>query len=135
MTNAKKQKATLISFGFDAVLLELNKARCCLARVCALVHSLFAWSCMVSFAKVFQFLVLRCDWEINCAMLSLIVNPLLFSFWISDTSCGNECSALHIVVTQALLGAVLQMLLFNCKARHSITHLAYGKYFVFQREA
>ena len=80
MTNAKKQKATLISFGIDAVLLELNKASRCLARMCASVHLLFAWSCMVSFAKVFQFLILRCDWEISSAVLSLVVNPLPFSF-------------------------------------------------------
>lgn len=55
----KSKKQILISFGCDAVLLELNKTRCCLARMCALVNLLFAWSCMLSFAKVLQFLILR----------------------------------------------------------------------------
>jgi len=115
MTNAKKQKAALISFGFDAVLLELNKASCCLARMSALVHLLFAWSCLVSFAKVFQFLILRCDWEISCAMLSLIASPVPSGFWISDLSRGKECSAPPTFDIQVLLGAVLRM---QYKARH-----------------
>lgn len=73
---------------------------------------------MIGFAKVFQFLILRCDWEISCAVLSLIVNPLPFRFWISDMSHGNECSALRTFVIQVLLGAVLWPQLFNCEARH-----------------
>lgn len=89
MLRSKKQ---LYFFLFDAVLLELNKASCCLATICALVNFFFAWLCMVSFAKLFQYLILRCDWEISCAMLSLIVNPLPFSFWMSDMSHGKWMS-------------------------------------------
>lgn len=55
----KSKNQVVISFVCDAVLFELNKTRCCLARMCALVHLLFAWTCMLSFAKVFPFLILR----------------------------------------------------------------------------
>lgn len=46
MLRSKKQ--IFISFGCDAVLLELNKTRCCLARMCALVHLLLhGHACLV----------------------------------------------------------------------------------------
>lgn len=62
-------------------------------------------SCMLSFAKVFQFLVLRLIGK--CAVLSLIANPLPFSFSISYMSCGEEYSALGMFVMQVLLGCCI----------------------------
>lgn len=32
-------------------------------------------------------------------MLSLVVSPLPFSFWVSDVSRGGEGSALHVLHT------------------------------------
>lgn len=75
MTNPNKQKALLISPGFDAMLSELNKASCCSATMCALVYF-----CMVGFAKVFLLLILSCEWELSCAVLCLISNALHLSF-------------------------------------------------------
>lgn len=98
----RSKKQILIYFGCDAVLFELNKTSCCLARMCALVHLLLHGSCMLSFAKVFQFLILRLIGK--CAVLSLIANPLPFSFSISDMNCGKEYSALGMFVMQVLLG-------------------------------
>lgn len=97
MTNPNKQKALLISPGFDATLSELNKASCCSATMCALVYF-----CMVGFAKVFLLLILSCEWELSCAVLCWISNALHLSFWISglfNMRPGNERPAPNVHFT------------------------------------
>lgn len=48
---------------------------------------IFVWSCMVSLAKIVQFLILRCQWEIGCALLLFICLPFSFRVFcfLSDT--------------------------------------------------
>lgn len=96
----RSKKQILIYFGCDAVLFELNKTSCCLARMCALVHLLLHGSCMLSFAKVFQFLILRLGNVLCCLWL---LTPCLLAFQF-QTNCGKEYSALGMFVMQVLLG-------------------------------
>lgn len=132
MTNPNKQKALLISPGFDAMLSELNKASCCLATMCALVYF-----CMVGFAKVFLLLILSCEWELSCAVLCWISNALHLSFWISglfNMRPGNERPAPNVHFTSPVRCCVAaKALKLWSQTLNNTPHLWKG-FYVFQEK-